>query len=105
MSGRRRLAVSTAEAALMRDAAAFAAAFLPLAALGFADGGYWPPAWGWSALLLAWACAVMLLLVPGLRLDRLDAALAVGVVAVAGWTLASSLWSESTGRTVLEAER
>jgi hypothetical protein len=39
------------------------------------------------------------------RLDRYDVALACALLTVAGWTLASSVWSESAGRTVLEAER
>jgi hypothetical protein len=105
LSGRRGAVVSTAHAASIRDAATFAAAFVPIAGLGFADGGYWPTAWGWAGLGLAWACAVTLLLAQQVRLARYDIALACGLLAVVGWTLASLLWSESAGRTVLEAER
>lgn len=105
LSDRRGAIVSAADAASIRDAATFAAAFVPIAGLGFADGGYWPTAWGWSGLALAWASAVTLVLAPQVRLGRYDIALACGLLTVAGWTLASSLWSESVGRTVLEAER
>ena len=80
-------------------------AFASVSALAFFDGGYWPTAWGWAGLALAWTAALALVLREAPRVGRLDIAFVAGLAAVTGWTLASALWSESPGRSVLESQR
>ena len=80
---------------------------LPLVAvltLAFFDGGYWPTAWGWSGVSLAFA-AVLALVLREPRLGRLDVAFLAALAAVLVWTLASGAWSEAPGRSVLESHR
>jgi hypothetical protein len=74
----------------------------PLAA---GNGGYFPPAWGWSAAALLWAAAIAVL-----ARDEIDVT-AAEVVSVAAfgllaiWMLLSASWSGDTTSAVLEAER
>ena len=82
-----------------------AASALAITALGAADGGYFPPAWGWAALAFAWAAALALLLRDDLRLTRLEAAWLGALVALAAWTAASIGWSDDPTQSVFEVER
>jgi hypothetical protein len=78
---------------------------LLLLPLAVAHGGFYPTAWGWTALVLVWAAALGLILGTDLRLQRLELTLVVAATGLLAWTLASSAWSASTTRTMLEGER
>src|SRR5919107_2670277 len=83
-------------------AALFGLLLLPLAA---DHGGYYPPAWGWSALLLVWAASLGLILRADARLSRPELALVAAMIALLAWTLVSNLWTASPTRTMLESQR
>jgi hypothetical protein len=76
-----------------------------VAGTGFAGGGYFPSSWGWPTVAAAWAAAVALLTGERAALGRLGAAAAVLLVAVAGWTALSTIWSIDVTESVLEAQR
>ncbi len=78
---------------------------LVVLSLAFFDGGYWSTAWGWGGLALAWTAMLALVLRDSPRLGRLDLALIAMFALFVGWVLLSALWSESTGRSVLESQR
>jgi hypothetical protein len=73
----------------------------PLAA---GNGGYFPPSWGWSAAALLWAAAVALILRSHIDVPWAGAACLTALMALAGWTLVSQVWS-AAGPAVLESER
>ena len=54
-------------------AAAWLLSFVFVLALGFDSGGYWPTAWDWTALMLLFICAVLLILREGVRIGWLEA--------------------------------
>jgi hypothetical protein len=77
-----------------------------IGALAASDGGYFPTAWGWTALLTLWLAAAWLLLgraeVNGGRLGGLF----LGAVTIlAGWTWLSLAWTENATQTALEGFR
>ena len=77
-----------------------------IAALGAADGGYFPPAWGWTALIALWLVIAWLLLGrAALHGGRLAGWFAGGITALAVWTWLSLLWTDNTTQTVLEGFR
>jgi O-Antigen ligase len=73
--------------------------------LAFANGGYFPVAWGWSGLALL--CLVTVGLAFGVAVEAgvLERALVGSLVALTGWTFLSLLWTSSVPGTVLEGER
>jgi hypothetical protein len=79
-----------------------ASVLTPLAA---GNGGYFPPAWGWSAAALLWAAAIAVLV----RYDVETSVAEVVTVSAFGlltvWMLISATWSGDTTAAVLEAER
>jgi hypothetical protein len=82
-----------------------------LLGLGFvtvlgADGaGYWPTAWGWSALLLLLICALALLVRSDVRLGVLEVTVPTALLALVCWDLLSALWGSSLTQPAREAER
>lgn len=75
-------------------------------ALGAADGGYFPPAWGWTALVALWLVIAWLLLGrAALHGGRLAGVFLGGLTALAAWTWLSLVWSDNTTQTVLEGFR
>jgi hypothetical protein len=77
-----------------------------MGALAAADGGYFPPAWGWTALVGLWIAAAFLLLGRAeVFSGRLGAIFLGGVGGLAAWTWLSLLWTESTTQTALEGFR
>jgi tetratricopeptide (TPR) repeat protein len=77
-----------------------------VAALGAADGGYFPPAWGWTALVALWLVIAWLLLGrAALHGGRLAGVFLGGLTALAAWTWLSLAWSDNTTQTVLEGFR
>jgi O-antigen ligase len=75
-------------------------------ALGAADGGYFPPAWGWTALVALWLVIAWLLLGrAALHGGRLAGVFLGGLTALAAWTWLSLLWTDNTTQTALEGFR
>jgi O-antigen ligase len=70
-----------------------------------ASGGFFPAAWGWSAIAFALAAAAALVLADRIAFGRHDALLVGGLAALTAWAALSSLWSDSVPRTVLEVQR
>ena len=84
------------------------AAVLVAAAVGataFVDGGYFPPAWGWSSLAFLLVAATVLIVADRIDVSRLDATFVGALTAFVAFVGASVLWSESVPRTMLELER
>ncbi len=75
---------------------------LPLAAL---DGGYFPTTWGWAGVVLAALVVVLLILRADVELGVPELVTLGALVALLGWVVASTAWSASVTRTVLDAER
>ena len=79
-------------------------AFVLVTALGLDEGGYAATAWGWSAVVVLAALAVLLWRgVP--RPTRPALALVAGLAGLTAWTAASTLWSSDVASSVLEIER
>jgi hypothetical protein len=79
-------------------------AFGSVLGLGAAGGGWSAVSWGWAALALSWAAGLALVLGPQ-RLSRLELGFAGGLLAIAAWMGASTLWTQSVPASVLEVER
>ena len=90
-----------------------ALAHLPAALVAFAavlllasdDGGYFPPAWGWSAVILAWTAAIALVIGRGISLGRDDRVMLGILAALTAWTTLSATWADAVQTPVLEVER
>jgi tetratricopeptide (TPR) repeat protein len=77
-----------------------------MGALAAADGGYFPPSWGWTALVALWAAAAWLLLGRAeLGGGRLGVAFLGAFAGLAAWTWLSLLWTDNTVQTALEGFR
>jgi hypothetical protein len=81
-----------------------ALAFGSVLGLAAAGGGFRPVSWGWAALALCWAAGLALVLGPE-RPTPLELGFVGGLLAVAAWMGASTLWSQSVPSSVLEVER
>jgi tetratricopeptide (TPR) repeat protein len=77
-----------------------------MGALAAADGGYFPPSWGWTALVGLWLAAAWLLLGHAeLRIGTLGVAFLGAFAGLACWTWLSLLWTENSVQTVVEGFR
>ncbi|MGH3080332.1 MAG: O-antigen ligase family protein [Gaiellaceae bacterium] len=82
------------------------AAATGMGALAAAEGGYFAPAWGWTALIGLWIVAAWLLLGRAeLRAGPLAPAFLGAFAGLAGWTWLSLLWTDNTVQTALEGFR
>ncbi len=95
-----------------RGGAAFAApvvvavaALFVTAALGAANGGYFPASWSWASVGLLWTALVALLVRPVIALGRAQLAFLGGVVGLVGWVWLSTAWSGGATEPVLEGQR
>src|SRR6185437_15511547 len=79
-----------------------AAVLTPLAA---GNGGYFPPAWGWSAAALLWAAAIAVLARDEIEVTAAEAVSVAAFGLLTVWMLVSAAWSGDTTSAVLEAER
>lgn len=70
-----------------------------------ATGGYFPRAWGWSAVALSLAAAGALLVNDRVELTRLELVTVGALSAFAAWAGLSSLWSASAPRSIFELHR
>ena len=73
--------------------------------LGASGGGYWPTAWGWSALLLLFIFALALVVRNDVHIGVLEAVVPTSLLALVCWNLLSALWSPSLTQPAREAER
>jgi hypothetical protein len=85
--------------------AAGAVALLSVGLLAAGNGGYFPPAWGWSSAALLWAVVVALLTSERVALARMEYVTLFSLAGLAGWMLLSQIWEGSAGQPVLEFER
>jgi tetratricopeptide (TPR) repeat protein len=81
------------------------AAGLVVGGLGFANGGYFPVAWGWSALGLLWLVAIALVLGVAVEIGVRELIFLGALAALTAWVALSLLWTTSVPGTVLETER
>jgi hypothetical protein len=79
-----------------------AAVLTPLAA---GNGGYFPPAWGWSAAALLWAAAIAVLVRQEVDVTAAEAVTVSAFGLLTVWMLISAAWSGDTTSAVLEAQR
>ena len=94
----------TARLELGRAALAVAVG-LGLAAIGFANGGYFPTAWGWGALVVLTVVAAYLVVGEATRPSRLAMVSLTALAAFGAWTWLALLWTHNTAATVLEGQR
>ncbi|HEX4365140.1 MAG TPA: O-antigen ligase family protein [Solirubrobacteraceae bacterium] len=87
------------------DLAVGTGAFLLVVALAEAYGGYFPTAWGWCVLALAWVAGLALVVGDRIEVGRLQLWFLGAVTAVIGWMALSILWSSDVEQSVLEVER
>jgi len=80
-------------------------ALIPLVALGGAQGGYFPSAWGWATIGLLWVSGVALALRSSITLSGAERGFALIWGALTAWIALSILWSRAAPQTVLEVER
>jgi hypothetical protein len=80
-------------------------AFGTVGTLAFANGGYFPVAWGWSGLGLFGLVAVALALGVTVELGALDRMFLAALAGLAAWVALSLVWTGSVPRTVFENER
>src|SRR6185436_5521160 len=80
------------------------AAGVLLVAVGADHGGYFPVAWGWAGVVLAWA-AVVALLLGAVAVDRVGIAALGALTAFVAWVALTWAWSDTPGTTLSEAQR
>lgn len=81
-------------------------ALLLVVLIGNAHGGYFPTAWGWSALALAWIAGLALLLTSRPTLGgRLELAFLASLLLCIAWMALSIVWSSDAEQSVLEVQR
>jgi len=89
----------------LRPAATAALVTVGLVATAGAGGAYFPQSWGWSGLLFLAALGLVLLVAHSIELSRLELAFFGALAAFAAWVALSTIWTQSTTRTLLEIER
>jgi tetratricopeptide (TPR) repeat protein len=88
-----------------RSLAVGAGTALTLAVIAFSNGGYFPTAWGWGALLALCLVAVYLVVGEPVRPGLPALVLFGSLAALAGWTWLSLAWSEDVSSSALEGQR
>jgi O-antigen ligase len=78
---------------------------LGLAGIAFDNGGYFPTAWSWGALVALTVIAAALVLGEAVRPSGLALASLGGLAGFAAWTWLALLWSDDRAATVLEGQR
>ena len=99
----------TRSSALMRSdlvgaAGAWLLPFLFVLALGTDSGGYWPTTWNWTALILLFVSALVLILRDDVRLRPVELAVPVALLGLTLWGIASAAWSSSATQPVLDSQ-
>ena len=105
----RRVRAPSVRGALRRGLSArlpvFVTAGLVIGGLSFANGGYFPVSWGWSALGLLWLAAIALALGLAIEAGGLDFVFLGALTGFTAWIFLSALWTSTVPETVLEGER
>lgn len=73
--------------------------------LGFANGGYFPVAWGWSGLALLWVAAIALALGVAVEIGVREVLFLGALAGLTAWVALSTVWTSTVPGTVLETER
>jgi hypothetical protein len=77
---------------------------LSVSLLSLGAGGFFPVAWGWSALFLIWATCMALLLRERIVLARREWLVIGGMAGLVGWTTLSGVWSTGWTAPALQTE-
>lgn len=85
--------------------ATFGLGSVPIVALGFADGGFYPRPWGWAALGLAVTAVVFAVARHELLVSRRSLLLLALLCSLGLWIAASLVWTRSVGAGVFELQR
>ncbi len=80
-------------------------AFALVAGVGAAQGGFFPTAWGWVGLALAWVVGLALLLQDEMQLSTAERVSVAALTAFLGWVALSTIWSNDVPQSVFEVER
>lgn len=78
---------------------------LSVGLLAAGNGGYFAPAWGWSAAALLWAAGLMLLVGEPARLRVVEWTALGAFTGLAVWMVGSQLWEGAATQPMQEAER
>src|SRR5436305_10813026 len=78
---------------------------LSVGLLAAGNGGFFPPAWGWSAVALLWAAGIALIVTEPMRLRRVEWITLGSFTGLGTWMLMSQLWQGGATQPVQEAER
>jgi hypothetical protein len=78
---------------------------MAIVAASASNGGYFPTAWGWLELAMAWCLLVVAVLPGALLVTRSASAFVAALGLLAAWSLGSSLWSLSPASSMLDSER
>ena len=78
---------------------------LGLAGIAFDNGGYFPTAWAWGALVALTVIAAALVLGEAVRPSAIALVSFGGLAGFAVWTWLALLWSDDRAATVLEGQR
>jgi MFS family permease len=76
-----------------------------IGALAAADGGYFPTAWGWAALIGFWLIAAIVAATTIVRPSALQLAFLAGIAGLTGWVWLSIAWSTDVVDSVHEGQR
>jgi hypothetical protein len=76
-----------------------------VAGVSAAAGGYFPTAWGWTALALFWVTALALLLRGAVEIGPPELVLLGALTLFGGWVWLSTTWSRSSPQSFLEGQR
>jgi hypothetical protein len=102
---RTRVQVPVAVVTRARESLTAVFVFAAVTATAGADGGYFPPSWGWSALGCLLVVFSLIVLGAEVSLTRLEWLFIGPLLALVVWTACSAAWSLSVGRTVQDAQR
>lgn len=86
-------------------AAPAALAFVAVAGLAFANGGYFPTEWGWAAIAFLLVALAALIVRERLVVGRLTLGFLAGLALFDAWTGLSALWGPAPAPALLEAQR
>jgi hypothetical protein len=80
-------------------------AFALVAGVAAAQGGFFPTAWGWVGLALAWVVGLALVLQDEIQVSTAERVSVAALFAFLGWVALSTIWSNDVPQSVFEVER
>jgi hypothetical protein len=105
LSERRAFARRLPRVEVFDAAVAAAGSGLLIGGVSAASGGYFATSWGWTAVALFWALALVLLLRNTVGVGVAEGVFFGALVLFAGWIWLGTTWSQSAPRSFLEGER